>query len=225
MWLAAIELDPQYAHAYSNLAMSHANDVVFRYTKNSSELLDNARRYAETALELDPTSPQVYFSLAIINLAKRRHQEALAAAVRSVEIDPSYADGHGIQGWVLSHMGESDRAIAAIDQARRLHPQTNFVYETITGHAHFLAKRFEKAEVALKKALAVNPGIDATHVLLAATLAHAGRIDEAEWHILEALSNRPEMTLASEREDVPHLRQADRDYFIEGLRLAGLPEQ
>ncbi len=59
--------------------------------------------------------------------------------------------------------------------------------------------------------------------MLASALAHAGRIEDAEWQVEEVLVLRPDFTLAAERERAAYKDPAYLDYYLEGLRKAGLP--
>lgn len=61
--------------------------------------------------------------------------------------------------------------------------------------------------------------------LLAASLAHAGRIDRAEAVLDEARKTRPEQTLEAVALSLAHLDgQAALSVVLDGLRSAGMPD-
>jgi len=49
-------------------------------------------------------------------------------------------------------------------------------------------------------------------------------MDDAAWSVEEALAINPRISLTTEYRDSIYLRQADLEDFVEGLRLAGVPE-
>ncbi|MGB5706201.1 MAG: hypothetical protein WBM41_05175, partial [Arenicellales bacterium] len=67
-----------------------------------------------------------------------------------------------------------------------------------------------------------NPAFDRLQLLLAATLAHLGKLEEAEWALQEALFVRPDLSLADERSDSILARDEDIERYIKGLKIAGL---
>ncbi len=91
--------------------------------------------------------------------------------------------------------------------------------------AHVLREHDGKeAAVAFETAVERNPHFLRGHLRLAATYGQLERIDEAEWEVQEALTLLPGATLRQRRDIVPYKRQVDIDRYIDGLRMAGLPE-
>jgi hypothetical protein len=74
----------------------------------------------------------------------------------------------------------------------------------------------------LEAAVQRNPAVDRIHLLLAATYAELGRLEDAAWSIDEALSINPEISLTNERQEAIYLREIDLDLYIGALRKAGL---
>ncbi len=61
------------------------------------------------------------------------------------------------------------------------------------------------------------------HAVLAASLAHLGRIDEARAAVKAALGEKPDLTLAYLKKTLPTKHLGGLDPFLDGLRKAGLP--
>ncbi len=62
------------------------------------------------------------------------------------------------------------------------------------------------------------------HAVLAAALAHAGRIDEARVSAQEAMRELPDLSLSYLKKTLPTKDPGGLDPYLDGLRMAGLPE-
>lgn len=186
--------------------------------------MQKSLEYADIALELDDSIPQIYFTRSNIFLVQRRHDAAVAEARRSVEVDPSFADGYGILAHSLLYLGEPENALRAIANARRLNPRLSYVYLWIEAHALYLMGRDEEALAALRDMVERNPGFERGRLLLAAVLGQLGMDEDASWEVEEVLALRPDFSIATEMEQSLYKRPQDFDRYFEGLRKAGLPE-
>jgi len=220
----AIALDPTYARAYADIALSHSLDIIFGWTSSPENHLAKAFEFAKTALRLDESIPQVHFALTSVYRSMQEFDKSIAAAKRSVELDPNYADGYANLAQTLVHAGLADEGIKAISRAMRLNPRHPFFYVWILGHAHFIARRYDSAITVSKRVLDSNPDFPGARRTLAAAYAHQDRLDEAAWEIEEILTRDPEFTLAKARRVTPYKRAEDMENYISGLRKAGLPE-
>jgi adenylate cyclase len=220
----AAALDPNYARAYANIALTYATEVNFFWSGNREESIRLGLEFASKALELDDTIPQIYLTRSILYLSQRQHQTALEAAQRTIEVHPNYADGHATLAFIASYSGEFEQALDALARARQINPQSTGVYFEIEGRVQFLAKRYDKALSLLEESVDRNPGFDRSHLTLAAVYAELGRLDDAAWSVDEALAISPDITLERERRDTLYMRDADIEHFLGALRKAGLPD-
>lgn len=69
-----------------------------------------------------------------------------------------------------------------------------------------------------------NAHFPGAHLTLAALYGNQGRIEDAEWEAAELLSLRPDFSLHKEAESIPYKKRENLDFYINGLRKAGLPE-
>ena len=83
--------------------------------------------------------------------------------------------------------------------------------------------RFDDAISWARQALRENDRFTPTHRVLAAGLAHAGRLAEAEAVVRKLQALVPGLTLARVREDTRFRHPPYFELLVEGLRLAGLP--
>jgi TolB-like protein/class 3 adenylate cyclase len=220
----AIELDPDYARAYSNLALAYANDVEFAWTDDIEGSIQKGLESSEIALALDDSIPQIHFTRASLYLILRRHKAAVAASRRSIEIDPNFADGYGILAHILIYAGEHESALHAIHEAKRLNPHVSYIYLWVEAHALFFMERNEEALELVREAVERNSNFSSGRLLLAAVLGQLGREEDANWEAEEVLALRPDFSIASEKQQVLYKRPQDLDRYLEGLRKAGLPE-
>jgi adenylate cyclase len=78
--------------------------------------------------------------------------------------------------------------------------------------------------MSLKEAIDRNPGSLWDHQRLAATYARLGRIDQARDEVNLILEMNPEFSIAEIKRGLPFKNPTDLEVYLEGLRLAGLPE-
>jgi hypothetical protein len=70
----------------------------------------------------------------------------------------------------------------------------------------------------------MNPGLSAAWKPYLAALGHLGRKAEAAEALLRLLAIEPGFTIKRFLATAPFAREADRQHYAEGLRLAGVPE-
>jgi adenylate cyclase len=62
------------------------------------------------------------------------------------------------------------------------------------------------------------------HAILASALGHLGKLDEARKAGGDTLDSKPDFTLSFITRTIPFKNPAHLEYFLGGLRKAGLPE-
>ncbi len=219
----AIEIDPGYARAHANLALSYARSVIFRL-EDDPEAVKIALAEAETAAALGPSVPQVHFALAVVHLAARNHDSAVDAARQAVLLDPNYADGYAVLAQTLAYSGDAEAGLPAIRTAKTLSPRYVFDYLWVEGNILFQERRYAEAREVLEEVVARNPAFLVGRLTLAATYGHLGETEEVAWLAVEILTMAPGLSAAAEGARAPYRREADRRHYVQGLLLAGLPE-
>ncbi len=220
----ATTIDPNYARAYANIALTHVTEINFFWSKDREESIRLGLEFASKAVELDDSIPQIYLTRSILYLAQRQHQTALEAAQRTVEVHPNYVDGQATMAFIQSYSGQLEPALESLVRAKQINPQGTGVYLEIEGRILFLLGRYDDALRVLEEALGRNPAFDRIHLDMAAVNAELGRLDDAAWAVDEALAISPDISLAKERRESLYKRESDFDHYIEALRKAGVPE-
>ena len=219
----ALEIEPDYARARANLALSYARSVVFRFAIEE-DAIEIASRQAALAVALDENLPQVQFALAVTHLAARNHEAAIEAAKKTVQLEPSYADGYAVLAQTLALGGDLNAALDAIQTAKALSPRHLFDYLWVEGHILFLMRRYEEAQIILEEVIERNPAFLTGYLTLAATYGHLGDIENADWLAAEILTLSPNVSASEEGDHAVYRNEKDREHFVQGLVLAGLPE-
>jgi len=223
-FLRTLELDPGYARAYANVALTYSVAIEYGWSAALEENAANARRYATKALELDPNQSMVFGSLAMIYMNLGDLDNALASVDRALEIDPNYADGYTVGAHINTYAGNFEKAVEMINRAIRLNPRYSFNEIQVMGNMDYLQGRYEQAAAHYEEVLMRNPSMPMGRKWLAATYAQLGRESDAKWEVEETLMIMPDFSLAREAETIPIRRPEDLQNYIGGLRQAGFPE-
>ena len=100
-----------------------------------------------------------------------------------------------------------------------------FLYAGSIAIAHLAARRFEQAIEWADRALHDQPRtVGAMRVKIAAN-AHLGRLDEARAELSRMLAIDPKLTIAGFREYAHFFAPEVLELYVDGVRLAGLPEK
>ncbi len=222
-FLQSIRADPNYARPYANMALSFGREVVFQFAEPDPESIRIGLEYADKADTLDPSLPQTQFARAVLHLANREYNLAIAAARKSISIDPNYADGFAVLAQTLGFKGELDEALEAVYKAKFLNPIVPFTYKWVEGHILYQLRRYDDARVALEAVYDTNPSFYIGLLSLSATYGQLGEIEEAEWINAEILTHKADFSAEIESEESPYLMKQHRQHLLQGLTKAGLP--
>lgn len=187
-----------------------------------------AESLGRRALELDARDPRVLSNVGwVFAHIDERLEEAAVLLDQSVDLDPNSALGWSWRATVKVMLGEkSNRVIEDYEHALRLSPFDPKSFMTFNGlaRAHFVAGHYDEAESWAMKALLEHPKHLFSFRCLCASLALAGRLDEARQTYERYRQLDPTARLASIRKWLRLRCDEDVKMFAKGLRLAGMPE-
>jgi DNA-binding winged helix-turn-helix (wHTH) protein/TolB-like protein/Tfp pilus assembly protein PilF len=218
----ALELDPKFARAYAGLAMTYAMEYRYQGSAESSAALTRALELAESARLIDPGIPEVYWALALVHTQRRRHDEAMKALQKVIELNPSYADAYALMGGIHTYTGQPARTIPLLRTALRLNPAGAYLYFQILGRAYLFENDTEQALINLREALGRNPDDVETRVYFIAALLAAGDRAAAEWEAEVLRANQPGFTMRSWLETYPMTSAPHKRRLAELLARVGL---
>ena len=219
----AIELDPNYAGPYAALGWAYILDFQNHWSDSSETSLDQAKRFIDEAIAKDDKDPFVHYVAALVALWKKDYQRWGDEADRALSLSPNYGLAHLARGLVYVYTGEPTEGIAYIDRAIRLDPAQQ-QYRHFLGTAYFVAGNYDTAAAVFKERIAMTPKTDLSRALLASTLGHLGRLEEARqiWRELKEIN--PRYSYADHFARLPFRDPAEADKLTDGLRKAGLAE-
>lgn len=179
----AIDLDPNYAKAYSGLADVLVQSNVYP----PLERKEKARAAAEKALSLDNNLAEAHTALAHILLWLERN---FASAEReldiSIKLDPKWADTYQRYGQLYMALGKFDQAIARLREGLEIEP-FNVPLNTTYGLALMYARRYDEAVIQLNKTIDLDTSNQNAHIALRTVHALKGDYAEAVEHQTAAL--------------------------------------
>jgi adenylate cyclase len=217
----AIELDPSYGRAYSQLAMSYELEWARDYSGSNAKL-DEALRLAKRAITLNENDSSAFVVLGRINMLQRSYDQAQLYFEKAAAINPNRPSPIVFLGELYGYLGRPDEGIACFDQARRIDRffEPSWFWSAY-GILHFIAGRYQEAILQLSRSQYTT---DYSHGFLGACYALTGQQDKATHHIKEALSLSPQLSVQQFLAKEPLRGAADREHLMQGLRKAGLPE-
>lgn len=227
LFYTAIELDPEFASAYGMAAWCHFWRKLNGWMNDRTQEIAEGARLARLAVELgrDDAVALTRGGHALGHLAGDV-DGGIALLDRARLLNPNLAPAWYLGGILRALRGEADAAIDNLTHATRLSPLDPEMFRMQVGMAlaHFFARRFDTAAQWAEKALGNLPSLLASAALLAASHAHAGRMDKAALAMQRLRELDPTLRIAKLKDWLPIQRAEDVALFAEGLRLAGLPE-
>jgi adenylate cyclase len=229
LYQQAIELDPQFATAYSRLAASY--NVLAGMGLATNDTWDETFETVQRALALDSDDNWSRLTLGWTLLRRQRFDESEEQFEKALALNRNDADCISwiALGFVL--LGRTEEAYELISEAMRLNPLHPNSYHLVLGNAAFFTGRYEDSVRELRRG-----GVYGVwhHANLAAAFGQAGRIEQARAELATFIEARrrqleargapipaSDLELATER--ITRLRrQVDRDRYLDGLSKAGL---
>jgi adenylate cyclase len=224
MFKHAIELDADYASAYSWLGWTYWMEWSFEWSQDPTSL-ERAFELAQKALSLDDSLSDAHSLLGKVYLWKKQYDQAVSEFEKTVALDPNDADGLAGLGEILYFAGRPEKAIGLIKKAIRLNPIPPVWYFHGLGHAYYLAGRYNEAIAELKRTLTRNPNFWPSHVYLAASYIELDRVKDARAEAAKILRINPQFSLEGKEQKLPYKDQSVIERLGESLRKAGLPDK
>jgi TolB-like protein len=222
----AIERDPDFAQARSMLAWLWALGAFAGWEDDLEAAKGRAIGLSREALATDSSDPLVLArSGFVLTMLASMHSEGSALLDRAIAANPNCAEAYVRGGWVSLLNGDFARALCRADVSERLDPLSLEAINRLNlrAAAYFFSRQFDAAIESAERAIGRAPDYSTARAYLAASLAHAGREEEARAQGREILSRVPLCTLARVRGNPPFRHEWMSDFFLAGLSRAGIP--
>ena len=147
----ALQLEPRSALTHAYLASSAAART---HWVTDTTLLSYAEREAQEAFRLAPDSGEVLRILAGVDYQRGQLREALEAAFRAIETNPSNAKTFALLGMIFNELGRPDQGLHWFELARKSEPGA---YDSDLGDCWAALGDYEKARTAYERAIDLHP--------------------------------------------------------------------
>jgi eukaryotic-like serine/threonine-protein kinase len=184
----AIERDPDYALAYTGLAMA-CTELGESGAPDRGPLSHDALVAAARALELDPELGEAHCMMAFARLVFEFDWAGAEAEFKqALDLSPGSADTYSLYGRMCGAMGRFDESIAMQERAQELDPLTN---RNDLATALLKGGRPAEAARAAARSVKLDPQDPRGHATLAWALLEQGRSDEGIAELERAVSLTP----------------------------------
>lgn len=225
----AVELDPACIRGWITLAHALITDLVLRLTQDAERTLAEAENAARRAAALDPRSTLVNTPLGITLAYRGRFEEALGVFDAQQRLNPNFPVTHAWTGITHILMGNPTLAIPCLERAIELSPRSpalSTFYRNIAV-ACLHAGNDEQALAFAERSVRLPNPWARSYETLAAVYGAVGLVEDARAAVKVLLERWPGYSIARHREEMISSRPAflaQRERYIAGLRVAGLPE-
>jgi tetratricopeptide (TPR) repeat protein len=171
----ATQLDRSFALAFA--ALGEAAWAPYRLTKDP---VWAARASASTvaARDLDPSSPEVRYTLALVFQGMGQTAQALDELRAAVDLQPNYDDAYRLRGEILGRLGRWDEAFASLHKAIEVRPNFWGNYRSL-GLTYRDAGRLDGALTAFQRIVDLVPDNAWGYQLLGTIYQQQGKLVDA----------------------------------------------
>jgi serine/threonine protein kinase/Tfp pilus assembly protein PilF len=179
----AIELDPEFALAYFNLAFTHTflgnirarNEAIEKAKALAHKVTERERLYIEAAyanmiernreatnrilqeiIQKYPREKRAHYWLGVLYRTARNYEMAIEEQNKALELDPDFGEAHNELGYSYLDLRNFDKSIEHFQKYASLNPKDANPLDSLA-EAYFLMGKLDEAIAKYKEALAVKP--------------------------------------------------------------------
>jgi tetratricopeptide (TPR) repeat protein len=229
MFEMAVERDPDFTLAYAHAAWCYTSRKTNGWMDNPAQETAEAERLAKRAVELGrDDAAALCFGGIVLGYVVGHVEDGCAYVDRALALNPNMSTAWFASGWLRLCRGEVDLAISQFMRGMRLSPldPTAYAWKTDLALAHFFAGRYSEAVLWAKEALREQPTYAYAFRVLAASYSMDGRAEDARRAMAGLRQADPRLHMSNIDDVIAPFEYLPehRAKYIEGLRLAGLPE-
>jgi adenylate cyclase len=222
-----IEESPDFTQALAIASLANLSQALFTWTEDPQTAMRKAGELAVAAVTSDPLHPMANAVSGYMYAYQGQQQAGIKACLHAIDLNPSFAMGYHALGTIYMFDGQQAMAIKTIKKAIRLSPFDSMMpmWLATLSAAHYLSAAYEEALAIAEQAIRIAP-----HYPLALrgrpnALAQLGRLEEAREALKDFLAVSPNYTVARGRTVIFFREEQDFQHYMDGLRIAGLPEE
>jgi len=173
----AIQKDPNFAQAYARIAWCYTYIGTIEMLPSNEAYLQ-AERFAEKAIQLDPSVPESHLALGLVLLYhKWDFQGAEIEIRRAIELSPNLVDSHLDLSFLLASLGRFGEAVLECKRALELDPLSAFTC-TMAGTILTTSHHYDEAIEVLRNAIELGPNSTLARLNLGMAYVKKGMIEE-----------------------------------------------
>ncbi|MET1411798.1 winged helix-turn-helix domain-containing protein [Roseibium sp. HPY-6] len=219
----AIEKDPEFARAHAGLSFGRFQDAFVGYSSDKAAAIEEARRFAERSVELDPLDPFANLNLGRSFWLSNDPALGLGWLERSISLSPNFAQGHYSRAFAEALQGRSGAALKHASAALDLSPLDPLLYAMhgVRALANLQAGELEAATGEAAAAVHAPRAHHLIYMIAAATHALADDLPAARQYALKARESGADTRTEHFFRAFPFVEPGFREEFKRGLTLAG----
>jgi TolB-like protein len=223
----ATALDTTSSYAQSLMALAEFQGMLAGWTRDPVRMLAETLAAAEMAVALDEDDWLAHALLGIATLwVRRAYDKAIAEEELALALNPSASIADHFLGCALTFDGQPAAAVPKLSAILDIDPRFAFVHVTLAdlGLAKLLTGDYPAALGFIERSLAEQAGNVRAWQRKTVTLAHLGRIEEAEAALAQLRKLQPDFSPEYLVATYPFRDPAHAAIFLDGLRKAGWRE-
>ena len=228
----ALTADPDNVEALIGSARADAVASALLFVTDPAAALFAAEAKLTKALSSVPDHAPAHMVLGVVEIFTKRAAQGIAECEHALALDRNLANAHAQIGFGKILIGRAEETEAHVAEALRVSPRdtTAYIWMTNVGVAKNHLGSHEQAVAWCRRAIEANRNYPLPHFVLGVALAHLGRLDEARSAVKAGLALNPSFTVSrfhalstAFSDDPTYLAQ--RETILDGLRMAGVPEE
>jgi TolB-like protein/Tfp pilus assembly protein PilF len=223
----ALEEEPDNAKIAAWSAYWRVFHVGQGWAPDVSLALEQAQRLSLRAIQLDPRNAEALGIYGhICSFLNKDFDTALRYFDQSLRLNPNLAHIWALSVPTHCYIGQPDIALQRLDRYRELAPFDPYfsLFETMYPVAHVFKGDYMRAATIGRRAVKSKPQFSNGYKPVIAALGHLGRRKEAQAYVDRLRQMEPHFTVEYFGKVYPFRRGSDRERYMKGLRLAGVPE-
>jgi TolB-like protein len=224
----ALEIEPEDGEIATLAARWQHLNVTLGYAEHSMREQAKVRDLALRAIKSNPDNAEALGMYAhCCAFFESKFDTALHYFDRSLRINSSLGFIWGLSSLTYCYIGEPRTAMQCLDRYRELAPFDPYISTFGVPYtiAYLFNQDYERAASVGRRAVAALPEFVNGYKPLIAALGHLGRREEAKSYLDKLLRLEPGFTVERFAEVYPIKKLADRRRYMDGLRLAGVPQR
>jgi DNA-binding SARP family transcriptional activator/Tfp pilus assembly protein PilF len=197
------------------------------WSQNPKESFSIAQKYALDAIRLDPENAEALGIYGhVCSFLDKDFDSALHYFERALRVNPNLAFVWSLSALTYCYIGEPEIALERLERHRDLTPIEPYpaLFDNPYAIAYLIKGDYEQAAVYGRRVAKTRPEFVNGYKPLIAALGHLGRRDEAASYVAKLLSLEPNFTVQRFGQVYPFRHAKDREHYMKGLSLAGVPE-